>query len=155
MKIKINYFIIPLITVLVSLSGSLLTNSGMDWYDTLNLPAVTPLGSFIGLVWTVIFILTAISALLVWNKAARDNRFKLIIILFIANALLNIFWSFLFFYQHLILAAVIEMIILEITVLILIYLIWKINKTASWLLAPYAVWVIFATYLAVQILLLN
>ena len=152
---KINYFIIPLITLIVALSGSFLTKRGMGWYETLNLPEIAPPGSIIGLVWTIIFILATISALIFWNKTPRDPRFNAIVIFFLINAVLNIFWSYLFFNQHQILASVIEMIILDITVIVLILLLWPISKLASYLLMPYAAWVAFATYLAYRILLLN
>jgi tryptophan-rich sensory protein len=152
---KINYFIIPLITLIVAFSGSFLTSGGMGWYKTLKLPEVAPPGSLIGLVWTIIFILTTISALIFWNKTPRDSRFNTIVIFFLINAFLNVFWSYLFFNQHQILASIIEMIVLDITVIVLIILLSQILKLASYLLIPYAVWVAFATYLAYQISLLN
>ena len=102
MKIKLNFIIIPLITVIVSVSGSWATDAGMGWYDTLNLPSVTPPGYVIGIIWSIIFILTTISALVVWNKPQkgflgfkkkRDDKFWWIIGIFIANAFLNFFWS--------------------------------------------------------------
>lgn len=155
MKLKPNYLIIPIITVVVSVLGSYLTDLGMDWYDTINLPEITPPGSVIGAVWTVIFILSTISALLVWNLSKRNKRFWWIIGIFIANAILNVFWSGLFFSLHLIGASIIEMIILEISVLALIVLIWPISRWASVLLIPYAGWVIFATYLAINIWKIN
>lgn len=155
MKIKLNYAIIPLITIAVSVAGSYLTDLGMDWYNTINLPEITPPGSLIGAVWTIIFILSTISALLVWNLSKRNKRIWWIIGIFIANAVLNVFWSGLFFGLHLIGASIIEMIILEISVLALIILAWPVSRWASILLFPYAGWVIFATYLAYNIWLLN
>lgn len=152
---KINYFIIPLITLIVAFSGSFLANGGMKWYKTIKLPKMASPGSLIGLVWTIIFILTTISALIFWNKAPNDSRFQIIAMAFLINAVLNVFWSYLFFNQHQILASIIEMIILDTTVIVLILLLWPISKLASYLLMPYAVWVAFATYLTYQILLLN
>jgi len=99
---KPNYIIIPVITILTAAIGSWLTSGGMNWYKTVNFPSWTPPGSVIGLVWTVIFILSAISALMVWNQAAHDNRLWWIAAIFIANAVLNILWSYLFFNRHLI-----------------------------------------------------
>ncbi|MDD5146563.1 MAG: tryptophan-rich sensory protein [Candidatus Pacebacteria bacterium] len=152
---KINDIIIVLIVVAVALIGSWLTSGGMNWYNTLILPSITPPGFFIGAVWTIIFILSAISAIIFWNKSERNNRLKWVAALFIFNAFLNVFWSLLFFNQHLISASIIEMIILELTVLALLVLIWPVSKLASALLTPYAVWVVFATYLAYSIWLLN
>ncbi len=152
---KLNYLIIPLITFLVSVTGSRLTSGGMDWYKTIKLPAWTPPGSVIGFVWTTIFILSTISALIVWNKFSRNKRFAWIIGLFLINAGLNVLWSFLFFNQHLIGWSVIEAGLLGLSVIGLIILIGPISRLAAWLLAPYAAWVSFATYLTYIIWTLN
>lgn len=152
---KPNYIIIPLITVLVSFIGNLFTDSGMDWYRTLELPSFTPPGSVIGMVWTIIFILSTISALIVWNKINHNKLFWLIIFLFLLNAFFNIFWSFLFFNQYLIGLSLIEMNVLNLTTILLIIVIWSKSKLASGLLVPYFTWVTFATYLAYSIWLLN
>lgn len=154
-KLKLNYLVIPLIAVFVSVFGSWLTDTGMDWYKTISLPEFTPPGSFIGIVWTIIFILTTISVLVVWNKFERNKIFWIIVVLFLANAFLNVFWSFLFFNQHLIGWSLIEMNILNLTTILLIIFIWPKSKFASVLLMPYAGWVAFATYLAYNIWLLN
>jgi len=152
---KPNYIIIPLIMIIVSVAGSLLTSAGMGWYQTLKLPKLAPPGFAIGTVWTVIFLLTTISALIFYNTARRDKKFKWIIVFFVANAILNAFWSFLFFTQHWITISIIEMVVLDLTIIILMILIWPISRLASLLLIPYAAWVAFATFLAYGIHLLN
>jgi tryptophan-rich sensory protein len=121
----------------------------------LTLPSWTPPGSTIGMVWTTIFILSTIAIILLWNKSQRDKRFKLIITLLIANGLLNLFWSFLFFYSGLIGVAFFEAILLDISVILLIIFIWPKNKLASLLFLPYALWVAFAAYLNYIIWTLN
>src|SRR6056297_442475 len=152
-KLKINYFLIPIITVLVSYTGSIFTSMGINsgWYELINKPTWTPPGSIIGIVWTIIFILSTISALIVWNKLERDKRFWRIIYLFLLNAGLNIFWSFLFFAQGLIGLAVFEAILLSLTVFILIYLIWSKSKLAALLLVPYVLWGSFASFLTYSV----
>jgi tryptophan-rich sensory protein len=152
---KLNYFVIPIIILLVAVLGSSLTSNGMKWYQTLKLSAITPPGSFIGMVWTIIFILSAISLIIFWNKAPHNQIFWIIISIFIINGVLNIVWSFLFFSQHLFLASIIEMLILAATVLALIVLIWPISLISAILLIPYAGWVIFATYVAWSVWQLN
>jgi tryptophan-rich sensory protein len=157
MKNRIKYAIAIISVFLVSAIGSLITNKGMDWYDTINLPSFTPPGSFIGMVWTIIFILATFSVLffLRKNKENREIRFQPILIFLIINGILNIFWSTLFFGWGLIFWSIIEMIVLNITTLILIILLWRNNKFSSVLLWPYFLWVSFATYLAYNIWLLN
>lgn len=152
---ELNYFIIPLITVGVAFIGSRLTSGGMKWYQTIKLPSWTPPGSMIGLVWTAIFILSAISAMIVWNSSPRDSRFWWVVALFLVNAALNVCWSYLFFNRHLVGAAATEAATLGLTVVALIILIWPLSRTAAALLLPYAAWVAFATYLTSIIWRLN
>lgn len=148
---KINYITIPFVALAVSFCGSLVTTQGMDWYKSLNLPGFTPPGALIGAVWTVIFILTAISALIFWNKKVHDKNRKLIIALFVANAALNLLWSVLFFGFHLIGWSIIEMFALNLTTFGLIMFLWQNYLASSLLLFPYLAWVTFATYLAYSV----
>ena len=151
---KLNYIVIPLCALITSLAGSWFTRSGMDWYRTIALPSWTPPGSVIGGVWTVIFILSAISALIVWNAADTKYR-SAIVVLFAANALLNILWCYLFFGAHAIGLSIAEMVLLNLTTLALIILIWPTSAAGSVLLVPYFCWVCFATYLTVTIWRMN
>lgn len=153
---KLNYLLIPLVTLLVAAGGSALTSAGVSgWYKTIKLPAWTPPGSVIGLVWTAIFILTAAAALLVWNGSGPKPRFGLIAGIFLLNAALNVFWSLLFFRLHLMFLAGWEAALLALTVIVLVALCWPISRVAAVLLSPYAAWSAFATYLTFTVWDLN
>jgi translocator protein len=152
---KLHYVIAPLAVVLVAICGSLLTSGGMTWYDTLSLPNIAPPGSFIGLVWTIIFILSAIAIVLWWGRAKRDPERGTVLGLFIANGLLNVGWSGLWFGLHQLGWGIVEMTMLNLTTLLIIVLLWKRYRASAWLLMPYLVWVTFATYLAFLIWRLN
>jgi len=154
-KFKLNYFVIPLIVILVASVGSLITSSGMGWYNDLNFPAFVPSGSFIGMMWTIIFILTAISVLLFYNKSDRSAHSMMISLLFFNNAFLNIFWCSLFFGQHMMGLALVEIFILNAVNLTLILLLWKKYRTSALLLFPYFIWVCVATYLNYSLWLIN
>lgn len=152
---KLNYFVIPLLAVLTSVGGSLVTDGNMTWYDTLVLPAWTPPGFVIGIVWTMLYALTAIAVLLVWNKMKRDRTFWYVLGLFVINAVINVSWSYVFFGLHLIATAIWVAALLDLTVIMLIGLLWHKQRTAAWLLVPYAAWVTFATFLNHTIFTLN
>ena len=158
-KFKLNYILIPLFTFVVAYGGSMLNSTGMGWYETINKPTWTPPGMIIGLVWTVIFILATLSALRIWNKkytkVERYNHILWIMILFVVNGILNIEWSFLFFYMHNIYYAFIEAGILGLSVLVLTIVIWPVSKLGSALLFPYLGWVSFATYLTYVVYSIN
>lgn len=151
---RIRHLVIPLITLLVALTGSWLTGGGMGWYRTIALPSWTPPGYVIGMVWTVLFVLAMISALIVFGRPDLRHR-RLIARAFIVNALLNVGWSLAFFNQHLIGVAVFVAAVLGASVIALIVLIRPISRTAAWLIIPYAAWVAFATFLNYQIWRLN
>ncbi len=160
---KLSYIIIPLIALATALSGGWFTGKGMSWYKTINLPDWTPPGSVIGFVWTVIFILTAISAIIVWNKSERTKKFKWVVALFIVNIFLNVGWSLVFFFQHQIGAAVMDAFALWLSVLLLILymriMAHQQGKMALYwayiALLPYLIWTTFATYLTYAVWLLN
>jgi len=152
---KINYFVISCIVLLVAFLGGQATRFGMEWYKTIDIPSWTPPGWVIGSVWNLIFILGAISVILFWNLRSKPSYFYWVIGLFVLNAILNILWSYLFFGQHLISLAVIEAFILGLSVLALILSIWPFSILAALLLIPYCGWVFFASYLTYSIWLLN
>ncbi len=152
---KKSYIFIPLVTLLVAIGGSMLTNLGMSWYATLVLNPATPAWSFIGTARTLIFIYTMCSALYFRKNFPRGKKFTTIARLFIANAVLNVWWSLIFFVGHFVLFSIIEMIVLWIVTFLLFILMYRKAKISSWLLLPYLIWVIVATYLAYQVLILN
>lgn len=155
MKWKYNYIVIPFITIAVVLIGQYFTGLGMDWYNTLVLHPLTPSGNVIGMVWTFIFILSTISALIFWNTSKHDKTFGIIVSLFIDNIILNVLWSYLFFVKHLMIWSIVEMIVLWLITLILAIALWYRNKIAALLLVPYLIWVIIATFFAYQTYILN
>lgn len=156
MKFKPYWSVLPLTTVLVAGLGSYFSSNGMDWYNTVLVrPELTPPSWVFPVAWNIIFITATISALLIWNKFKRDDRFKAIMSLFLVNGVLNVFWSTLFFGLHQIEWAFAEMLVLEATVLAIMVLSWKNSKLASALLLPYALWIGFASFLTYQILQLN
>ncbi|MBT4917565.1 tryptophan-rich sensory protein [Candidatus Peregrinibacteria bacterium] len=168
MKLKPNYLLIPLITIAVALLGGAFSSMGMNWYDMyVAKPELTPPAWVFPIAWNLIFLMTTISALIIWNKGTSRKflwflmskkptpNHWMIIWLFVVNAILNVLWSYLFFAKHLISTAFIEMLMLEVTLIALIFATYKISKIASWLLVPYALWVGFASYLTYQLVLLN
>ncbi len=155
---KIGYVIIPFITILVAWFGGWFTRMGMSltpWYQTLQKPSWTPGGSTIGIIWIIIFILATKSALIVWSKRTNDNCECFALSIFLFNAALNLSWSYIFFLLHLTGVALIVSMLLEITVTMLMIIVWSKSKIGALLLAPYFLWVMVATYLNYMIWMMN
>jgi len=158
MKIKPNYIIIPAIVILTSVAGSLFTADSIGtWYTTIVRPDWNPPNWIFGPVWTTIYTLSAISALLVWNKAPKKKKKQrnTTMWLFAFNAFMNASWSYIFFNRQDLYSAVLVAGVLALSVLLIMIYAYKINKLASWLLLPYVLWVTFATYLSYTIYTLN
>jgi len=152
----ISYILIPLITILVAYAGGRLTmRSVATWYRTIHKPTWTPPGSVIGAVWTVLYILAAISALMVWNLPGGTSVPVAIITLFVLNVVVNILWSYVFFYLHRPGSAIWVCLFLDLTIVLLIQFVAPLSTLAAWLLVPYAAWVTFASYLNYRVWAMN
>ncbi len=152
----IHYIVSPAFYAGVAISGRMFTAEGVvTWYPALNKPEFTPPGSLIGIVWTIIYILSCISLILFINHGRESHRFWTIIGLFLLNGILNAAWSYIFFTRHLIGLAVLDAILIALTVGMMIVLSWPYSKMSSLLLLPYLLWVSFASYLTYNIYILN
>ncbi|MGB5288396.1 MAG: TspO/MBR family protein [Ignavibacteriaceae bacterium] len=154
-RFKINYLLIPLFAIITASAASYFAATGRAWYQTINLPAWTPSGSIMVLAWTIIFVLSAISLLIVWNKYSSEKNFRLIVALFILNGMLIVGWNVLFFSHHLMDLAFLHAIFLIINLFLLIILIWRISATAAYLLIPYFAYLIFSTVLTFNVWMIN
>ena len=125
-----------------------------SWYFELNKPSWTPPGWLFGPVWTVLYILMAVSAWLIWKTDGKVFG-KLSIKIYLAKMMINGLWSFIFFGLHEIGWALADIILLLILLIFVIILFYKENKTAGILLIPYLLWVGFASILNLNIWLLN
>jgi tryptophan-rich sensory protein len=138
------------------IAGRMFTAEGLtEWYPAIIKPSYTPPGSLIGVVWTIIYILSAISLILFVNRGREVHKFWLIIGFFILNGIMNAAWSYLFFTKHLVGFAVIDAVLIGITVGLIMVLVWPYSKASALLLLPYLCWVSFASYLTYDIYTLN
>ena len=144
---KINWKVLVfslLIVYLIAFLGSLFTSPSIDsgWYDTVR-PSITPPNFVFPIVWNILFFLIAISLYLSWTSSDKVDR-KIVFLVFGINLFLNLLWSFLYFGIQNPLLAFFELIFLWISILIMIFATYRIDKIASYLLWPYFVWVSFA-----------
>jgi len=142
---KINVIIFVLITLVV---GSLASSStGTDpWYQSLTKSELNPPGYVFGIVWPILYLLMGITA---WRT------FYTIKNLFYIQLFFNAIWSWLFFSFHLpviSLVNLLEKIFINIKIL---FMVLKQDKLAAFLYTPYIVWLLFASYLNLFIVLNN
>lgn len=150
------FLICLLIPLTIGTIGGLLTmESVKNWYTTINKPAFNPPNGIFAPVWTSLYVLMGISSYLVWQKRKIIIGYLWAVRIYLLQLILNLTWSFLFFYQHQIGFALIEIIILLISIIINAFIFYRINRTAGLLFLPYILWVSFASYLTYSIFILN
>ncbi|MBK8767966.1 MAG: tryptophan-rich sensory protein [Burkholderiaceae bacterium] len=140
--------------VAVAMLGALMTDLG-PWYAALRQPAWKPPDWVFGPVWTTIFSLAAIAGVNGWRRAPDRESRERMLLLFAANAFLNVLWSLLFFRLHRPDWALAEVPLLWLSVLALIVVLARFARPAAWLLVPYLVWVAIAALLNWQTVRLN
>ena len=116
------------------------------WYQTLVRPAIAPPNWVFGPVWTVLYALMAIAA---WRvELAEPSRLRTWgLALFLLQLALNFLWSWIFFKQHAIGAALIEVVLLWASIGATTLVFARVSPVAAWLMAPYLAWVSFASVL--------
>lgn len=123
--------------------GSRATVASLDtWYVTLRKPAWVPSGRTIGLVWTVLYVLMAVAAWLVWREAVAGAWLPLS--LFAVQLALNALWSVLFFGRRDPQSALVGIAALWTAILVTLVAFWAVTSWAGILFVPYLAWVTFA-----------
>lgn len=149
--IKTN-IITNIIIILVAVLGSVFVNLGMEWYATLVKPTEWVPSAVFGIVWTIIYVLTAIT-LFVWQKNSKVPT--LVYVLFIINGILNVLWCLVFFTLNQVLLGAIIILLNLIFAFWLIVQVYKNNWFYGLLIAIYPVWISIATSLNLATWILN
>ena len=142
---KFSVFIYVILALVV---GGLSSSNAADdiWYQELNKSSLNPPGFVFGLVWPILYLLMSISAYITFEKTRN---------LFLIQLSFNALWSWLFFFFQMPLIALFN-------IWLLIYLNIKLNiqmykqdNVAGYIFFPYVIWLIFASYLNVYIVINN
>ena len=142
------------VTVLLLAAGAATTDVG-PWYRDLRKPAWNPPNWVFAPAWTVILVLAACAGVLAWRRAPAAPEQLRIALLFGVNIVLYALWSPLFFNLRRPDWALIEVPFLWLSILALIVGLVPLSPVAGLLLAPYLLWVAFATVLNLTIVRLN
>jgi translocator protein len=140
--------------IAVAAIGSTLTDLG-PWYQSLKQPDWRPPDAAFGFIWTVVFALTALSGVLAWRGAKTASERQAIIGLFAINGFLNVLWSLIFFQLKRPDHALVEVVLLWLSIVALIVATWRASKLASLALVPYLIWVSIAAVLNYEVVRMN
>ena len=142
---KFSVFIYVILALII---GGLASSNTADdiWYQDLIKSPLNPPGYVFGIVWPILYLLMSISAFRTFNETKN---------LFLIQLIFNAFWSWLFFAFQMPFVALLN-------IWLLIYLNIRLNlkmfyqdKLSGFLFIPYVLWLFFASYLNLFIVLNN
>lgn len=130
-----------------------------EWYKNLNKSKLTPPDNVFGIVWSILYLFMFIAILLVvleTKKATYDSTLVTLSVSFFSIQLFfNLAWTQLFFKMKNPKLALIDIALTIIFTVLTIYYFYQVNYIAAFLLVPYFLWISFASYLNVYIVLKN
>ena len=137
------------VCLFAGLIGSLFTAPAISgWYQFLNRPAFAPPNWVFAPAWTTLYILMGVSLYLAWRRHAR-------LIWFWTQLALNANWSMVFFGLRSPKLALLNIVVLWLSIVLAIKDFRRKSSPAAYLLVPYLAWVTFAAYLNWAIWRLN
>ncbi|MFA5747314.1 MAG: TspO/MBR family protein [Candidatus Paceibacterota bacterium] len=141
----------------VQFAGTLSTaQSLIEWYPQLAKPVFNPPNWIFAPVWTILYLLIAVSGWMVWTR--REGNEKPVdgaLTVFAVQIFLNAAWSFLFFGMRSPYLGIIGIAFLWLAIAFNIFSFYRISKNAAYLLLPYIFWVSFAALLNFAVWQLN
>ena len=145
---RVRRFTLIVAVILAAAFGSMASTSAStdSWYLLLNKSELNPPSYVFGIVWPILYILMMVSAFLAYKKVFS---------IFIVQLFLNAAWSWLFFRFQMPLIALLDIYLLIAINIYILNLMYKENKLAFFLFIPYVVWISFASYLNLFIVINN
>ena len=142
-----KYFL-PLLVIACSVIGSLANVFIISdtWYFDLIKSPLNPPSFVFGIVWPILYLLMAYVSF-----RSADKIWKL----FIPQLILNAAWSWMFFYMHATILALINISILIFLNQKILVILKNESKVLFWLYLPYVLWLTFAAFLNASIVFLN
>ena len=145
---RVRRFTLVVAVIFAAAIGSLAsTTAGTDsWYLLLNKSELNPPSYVFGIVWPILYILMMVSAFLAYKK---------VFLFFIIQLFFNATWSWLFFRFQMPMIALLDIYLLIALNIYILNLMYKENKLSFFLFIPYVVWISFASYLNLFIVINN
>lgn len=129
-----------------------MTQGSIDtWYQALNKPSFNPPNWIFPVMWSILYVMTAIAGWRLWDVSAPKNL-KLI---FIVYTLMNWAWTPIFFGLHQIELAFFWIVALSVLNALFIYKAWPMVRLSAVLVVPLLCWTTFAGVLNYMIWTLN
>lgn len=142
------------VTFAAAAIGAYASIHAAEYYMQLALPGWAPSPAAFGPVWSVLYVLMAVAAWLVWRVGGFAAA-RAALTLFLLQLALNALWSCLFFGAHRGLLAFADIVLLWLLIVATLIAFWRARTIAGVLLVPYLLWMSFAGALNYAVWQLN
>ena len=136
---------------IISTAGNSYGKGSRIWYNSLQKSKATPPPIVFPIAWSILYVLLGISSFLIYQKTKNLGSLNL----FEVQLFFNLLWPVVFFTYKKPVIALVNILILLVLTGIMLYQFFIIRPVAFYILIPYALWLIFATYLNVVIVAKN
>lgn len=156
MKSKwISFAIFIFLCLSIEIIGGILTRTSVEtWYPYLKKASFNPPPWIFGPVWSLLYLLIAVSGWLIFIQPVSQKRRQALYI-YSAQLLVNLLWSYLFFYLQSPLLGLIDITILFGLIVWTLISFQYLSRAAAYLLIPYLLWTGYAFVLNAYIFSFN
>jgi benzodiazapine receptor len=133
-------------------------NSTYTWYQTLIKPTWAPPAWIFGPVWSVLYLIIAITFTTLFYKVLKKELPRYVALPFILNLVFNFAFSPIQFILQNNILALIDVVLVVLTLVWGMVVLWKASSKLRWIVylnIPYLLWGSFATILQATITVLN
>ncbi len=136
---------------------SAILTGGTELYGSLNSPPLSPPPIVFSVVWSILYVLIGgtVGAVYSYKGETNEQDRKNGVVLAILALVFNLLWSPLYFGRGQLLAALIDLVMITILTVTYAKYFYKVKKLFGYLTIPYIVWLLFALYLNVGVVILN
>lgn len=155
---KINWKLLVIciaIPLVVGGVAALLTSGGMDVFESVNKPPLSPPAWLFPVVWTILYTLMGISSYLILTSGAEREEVHNALSVYAYQLAVNFLWPTFFFNFQWFFFSFLWLLLLIFLVVSMIREFYKLSETAAYLNIPYLIWLLFAGYLNFAIWWLN
>lgn len=148
-----TYVLFIAVPLAVGALSAFLSREGMEAFETLRRPSLSPPAAVFPIVWTILYILMGVSAALV--RLSRERETDRAMCVFGAQLFVNFWWSIFFFRWQLRGWAFFVLLLLIALVVWMIFAFRRIRPLAGKLNLPYLLWLCLAAWLNAGVWILN
>lgn len=154
-KSKSRFAIALLLPLAVGAVSALITRDNMELYQGIEKPPFSPPSIVFPIAWTILYLMMGAASYLASTTNKKDSGIFIANVWYLLQLVMNFFWSLIFFGLEYYLLAFIWLVFMYAAVVLCTIHYFKINKWAGLMMVPYNIWMAFAAYLNLAIIILN